>query len=262
MDIGYIVAGFVVGALIGLTGIGGGSLMTPILIVFFGIHPTAAVGTDLLFASLTKSVGTAIHGAQHSVEWRIVGRLSFGSLPGAALTLAALHHVGAHGQAANRSITLLLGILLLVTAAAALVLKPWMLRLVAKLKARPGAVVSAETSASVTIAIGFVLGILVTICSVGAGSLGTVALLVLYPRLPVARIVGSDIAHAVPLTLLAGLGHWWLGSVNFSLLAPLLVGSVPGIVLGSLSARLAPEPLLQILLAMILVFTGLRLLGA
>lgn len=257
METGYIVAGFAVGVLIGLTGIGGGSLMTPILILVFGIHPSAAVGTDLLFASVTKTVGTAIHGAQHSVAWRIAARLSLGSLPGAGLALAALRHAGVHGRAANRSIMLLLGIVLLISAAA-LVLRPWMLRLVARRHAGAG---PREASAWATIAIGFIVGILVTICSVGAGSLGTVALLILYPRLPVARIVGSDIAHAVPLTLLSGLGHWWLGGVDLMLLAPLLLGSVPGIVLGSVGARIAPEPALQIVLAIVMVFTGLKLMG-
>ncbi|MGH7159302.1 MAG: TSUP family transporter, partial [Acetobacteraceae bacterium] len=111
-----------------------------------------------------------------------------------------------------------------------------------------------------TIAIGLVLGVVVTICSVGAGALGTVALLLLYPRFGIAKIVGSDIAHAVPLTLIAGLGHWWLGSVNLGVLVPLLAGSVPGIVLGSLGVRIAPEPLLRIGLALLLAITGLRLL--
>ena len=260
METGYIATGFIVGLMIGLTGMGGGSLMTPILIVFFGIHPSAAVGTDLIFASLTKTVGAAVHGFRHSIAWGIVFRLSLGSLPAAAATLAALHHFGVHGHAANRWVSLLLGALLLVTAVA-LILKPWLLRLAERLRLGHGAIVSTETSARTTIAIGLALGVVVTVCSVGAGTLGTVALLILYPRLPMARIVGSDIAHAVPLTLLAGIGHWWLGSVDFPLLAPLLAGSVPGIVIGSFGARLAPEQVLQWLLALVLIFIGAGLLA-
>lgn len=259
MALGYIVSGFVVGILVGMTGIGGGSLMTPLLILVFGIHPTTAVGTDLLFASATKIVGSVIHGKQRTVCFPIVGRLLLGSLPAAALTLAALHHVGIHGYLANRLISHVLAALLLITAGL-LVAKPWLVHRAGRLQNADDVRLWPDYSLPATIVIGAVVGVVVTICSVGAGALGTIALLLLYPRLPIAKIVGSDIAHAVPLTLLAGLGHWWLGSVNTQILIPLLIGSLPGIVLGSFAVQIAPEPLLRASLGILLALTGLRLL--
>lgn len=259
MAFGYTASGFAVGLLVGMTGIGGGSLMTPLLILLFGIHPTTAVGTDLLFASATKIAGAAIHGRQRTVAWPIVGRLLLGSLPGAGLTLIVLDYVGVHGYVANRAVSHLLAVLLLISAAA-LIAKPWLLQRMARWQGGRRKAAEPAASLPVTIGLGLVLGVVVTICSVGAGALGTIALLLLYPHLPVAKIIGSDIAHAVPLTLLAGLGHWWLGSVNAGILVPLLIGSVPGIVLGSLGVRFAPEPLLRVALSFLLAITGLRLL--
>ncbi len=259
MEFGYIVSGFAIGILVGMTGIGGGSLMTPLLIMVFGIHPTTAVGTDLLFASATKVVGSIIHGRQRTVCWPMVGRLLLGSLPGAALTLVVLDLVGIHGQVANRVISQVLAVLLLITAVL-LVAKPWLLRQAGHRESERITFLGPTASLVMTIAVGLMLGVVVTICSVGAGALGTIALLVLYPRLPVAKIIGSDIAHAVPLTLLAGLGHWWLGSVNPEILIPLLVGSIPGIALGSVGVQIAPEPLLRAGLCILLAATGLRLL--
>jgi len=260
MTIGYIISGFAVGFLVGLTGVGGGSLMTPLLIMVFGIHPTTAVGTDLLFASATKIVGSAVHGKQRTVKWPIVGRLLLGSLPGAVVTIAVLHHIGIHGHLANQVISQVLAVLLLISAAL-LVAKPWLLRKANELESERHLTLGPTTSLLATIIVGLVLGVVVTICSVGAGALGTIALLLLYPRLPVAEIVGSDIAHAVPLTLLAGLGHWWLGSVNPEILIPLLIGSVPGIALGSFGVQIAPEPVLRGCLGVILVVSGLKLLN-
>lgn len=259
MPLGYAASGFAVGLLVGMTGIGGGSLMTPLLILVFGIHPTTAVGTDLLFASATKTAGVVIHGRQRTVAWPIVGRLLLGSLPGAGLTLLVLDYVGVHGYVANRTVSNLLAILLL-TSAAALIAKPWLTRRMTRWQRGPSTAAEPVASLPVTIALGLALGVVVTVCSVGAGALGTIALLLLYPHLPVAKIIGSDITHAVPLTLLAGLGHWWLGSVDTRILLPLLAGSVPGIVLGSLGVRIAPEPLLRVALSLLLAITGLRLL--
>ncbi len=250
----YVAAGFGVGALTGLTGVGGGSLMTPLLILVFGIHPSMAIGTDLLFAALTKTAGAIVHGVNRNVDWRIVGALATGSLPGAALALAMLGVIGVHGAAANHVMTLALGVMLLF-AAVALAAKPLLLRLGGQ-RAQP----ATGFSIKATVATGFLLGILVAMSSIGAGALGTIVLLLLYPSLPMKRIVGSDIAHAVPLTLLAGLGHWWLGSVNFGLLAPLLAGSLPGIVIGSVVAQAAPERLLRLLLAGALLWAASRLL--
>ncbi len=246
-----VLAGFVVGGVVGLTGVGGGALMTPLLILLFGVHPSRAIGTDLLFAAATKSVGTLVHGLNHTVEWRIVARLATGSLPGAALALIGLHYLGVHGTAANHLTGVLLGIVLIL-AATALLIRPWLLR-----RPRGGAIEPAiAPNPWFTIGLGFGLGVLVSVTSVGSGALGTVALMVLYPKLPTARIVGSDLAHAVPLTLLAGVGHWVLGTVSFTLLLPLLLGSIPGIILGSIASRHTPEPLLRIGLATILAVSG------
>jgi uncharacterized membrane protein YfcA len=250
----YILSGFVVGLLVGQTGVGGGSLMTPILVLLFGVHPATAVGTDLLYASATKSVGTLVHGLNHTVEWRIVRRLASGSVPATVLTLLVISYFDVSGPASGRIISLLLGIMLLLTAVA-LILRRRFLTLMGPLLD----LVTDRQARRMTILTGVLLGVLVTLSSVGAGALGVTALLLLYPKVPMARIVGSDIAHAVPLTLVAGAGHWWLGSVDLPLLASLLTGSIPGIVLGSyLSARI-PDAVLRPMLAAVLCIVGGRL---
>lgn len=250
----FVLSGFFVGLLVGQTGVGGGSLMTPILVLLFGVHPAMAVGTDLLYAAATKSVGTAVHGLIGTVDWRIVGRLALGSTPATIVTLLLIAAAGSsHGS--GRPIAVSLGIMLLLTAAA-LVFRQRFLRLVAPLTDG----ISRRRTAVLTVAVGAVLGALVTVSSVGAGALGVTALLVLYPRQRMAVIVGSDIAHAVPLTLIAGFGHWWLGSVNLPLLLSLLCGSIPGIMLGSYAAGRLPEFVLRPLLAAVLTVVGGRLL--
>lgn len=251
----YSLSGFLVGLLVGQTGVGGGSLMTPLLVLLFGIHPAAAVGTDLLFACVTKSVGTIVHGKHKTVDWRIVARLSAGSVPATMVTLAILSSSGRlAGSGANHMIAQVLGLALILTALS-LVFR----RHVLVLAARMSTGAASRHTAGLTIATGVLLGLLVTISSVGAGALGVTALLLLYPKLPTATIVGSDIAHAVPLTLVAGLGHWWLGSVNGILLVSLLLGSIPGIIIGSqLSARL-PDRVLRLILASVLALVGGRL---
>jgi uncharacterized membrane protein YfcA len=251
----YVVSGLLVGLLVGLTGVGGGSLMTPLLVLVFGFHPSTAVGTDLLFAAVTKSVGTTIHNAGKSVDWKIVGWLAVGSIPATILTLIVIAHLGTTSKAVTTLISLVLGVALLLSAIS-LMLKDW----VTNLALRRNPDFGLHTSVWLTILVGFVVGVVVSISSVGAGALGTIALLFLYPRLPVVRIVGSDIAHAVPLTLIAGLGHWYLGVVNFRLLESLLVGSIPGIVLGSFGARYAPEALLKPALSLVLVLVGVKML--
>src|ERR1700676_969458 len=198
-----VLSGFVVGLLVGLTGVGGGSLMTPLLILVFGTQATTAVGTDLFYAAATKSVGTAVHGLGRTVEWPIVARLAAGSLPGTILTIAALHLSGIRGNSSPRLITITLGVALLLSAAAMLG-RQWIRR---RLIPRRRVAVT-RGMVLLTVAAGFILGVLVTISSVGAGALGMVMLVTLYPSVPLARLVGSDIAHAVPLTLVAGLGHW------------------------------------------------------
>lgn len=251
----YVVSGLVVGLAVGMTGVGGGSLMTPLLVLMFGIHPSTAVGTDLLFAATTKTVGTVIHSAGKTVDWRIVGRLALGSVPATLLTLLVTGYIGADSKAVTTAISLVLGVALLITAVT-LLLKNWIFA--AARKRYPG--MALESPVWMTILVGFVLGVLVSLSSVGAGALGTVALLFLYPKLPVVRIVGSDIAHAVPLTLLAGMGHWYMGTINFPLLGSLLVGSVPGIIIGSYTARFAPEGVLKGALGILLALVGIKML--
>ena len=250
----YSLSGFVVGMLVGMTGVGGGALMTPLLILLFGVNPATAVGTDLLYAAVTKSFGTAVHGWRGSVDWRIVRRLALGSVPTTLLTLAALAHYDLHGGALSRVITFALGVALLATALALLFRTALLARYGDRLpEGNP------QRVAILTVIAGGVLGLLVSISSVGAGAIGVTVLILLYPRLPTTRIVGADIAHAVPLTLVAGLGHWLIGSVDLPLLGSLLIGSIPGIVLGSYAALRVPDWPLRWALAIVLTVVGGRL---
>lgn len=250
----YTLAGLAVGLLVGLTGVGGGSLMTPLLVVLFGIHPAVAVGTDLLYAAVTKSVGTAVHGFNGTVDWQIVRRLAAGSVPATVLTVLLLYQLGAHGEPSANVISFVLGVAVLTTAVL-LLTRGWLLR---ALGPRLGSF-GPRNAAVLTVAGGAVLGVLVALSSVGAGALGVTALFLLYPRTSTARIIGSDIAHAVPLTLLAGAGHWLLGSVDWHLLASLLTGSIPGIIIGSLIAVRVPDQVVRPALACVLIVVGGRL---
>jgi uncharacterized membrane protein YfcA len=247
-------SGLVVGFLVGLTGVGGGSLMTPILVLLFGIHPTTAVGTDLLYAAATKMVGTAVHSAERAVDWIIVRRLATGSIPATAATLTFLHYVGQGSPSVAHAITYVLGIALLLTSLSVL-FRGWILRTASKRIGVP----TPDQAAVLTIISGVVLGVLVSLSSVGAGAIGVTVLLLLYPAVPLVRIVGSDIAHAVPLTLLAGLGHWAMGDVNWGLFGGLLLGSIPGIIVGSLLAAHVPERGLRPIWAGVLFVVGGRL---
>jgi uncharacterized membrane protein YfcA len=255
INLPYVASGLGVGILVGMTGVGGGSLMTPLLIMLFGISPVTAVGTDLLFASVTKTGGSLIHGYNRTIDWRVVGRLATGSVPAAIATLVAIYYLRLHGGAANTLVTKALSIALLFTATS-LLLRRWLLSVYAK---RVGAL-SSQTTARLTIMTGAILGFLVPLTSVGAGALGVTALILLYPELPVRRIVGSDIAHAVPLTFVAGVGHWLQGNINPVLLATLLLGSLPGIVIGSFLVPRVPEPALRILLALVLALVAYNFL--
>jgi uncharacterized protein len=250
----YSLSGFFVGLLIGQTGMGGGALMTPLLILLFGIHPATAVGTDLLYASATKTAGTLVHGLNHTVQWRIVGLLAAGSVPATALTLLAIARFDPTGSAAAGVISSLLGVMLFITALSLIFRRQFLAIAGTRLLA-----VRPRRTALLTVIVGVALGVLVTISSVGAGAIGVTALLLLYPRLPMAIIVGSDIAHAVPLTLLAGVGHWYLGSVDWPLLVSLLTGSVPGIIIGSYLSAHVPDAILRAVLAATLLVVGGRL---
>jgi uncharacterized protein len=250
----YSISGLAMGALVGFTGVGGGSLMTPLLVLLFGIHPATAVGTDLLYAGLTKISGTAVHGWNGSVDWRITRRLAAGSAPAAALTLLGLAWFGQDSKTASNVITTTLGFALIATAVT-LIFRAWLL-------SRAARTLEGFDDGQIrllTIALGAVLGVLVSISSVGAGAIGVTALLMLYPKLPTVKIVGSDIAHAVPLTLIAGAGRWLIGSIDWPLLASLLVGSIPGIAIGSQLASRVPDRVLRPVLAGALVLVGARL---
>jgi len=251
----YALSGFCVGVLVGLTGVGGGSLMTPLLVLLFGIHPTTAVGTDLLFAASTKTLGTLLHGLSRNIEWRLVGLLAAGSVPSTTLTLLLLSHLDLGGGAARQVITAALGVALLLTATFLLLARRLRAAYADRVARLDGRVVTI-----LTVVLGATMGILVTTTSVGAGAIGVTVLLLLYPRLEVGRIIGSDIAHAVPLTLVAGVGHWYLGSVDWGLLAPLLTGSLPGIAVGSALVGRIPDVAVRTALALILVFVGVRMM--
>ncbi len=259
MDLAQIASGFAVGTIVGITGVGGGALMTPLLLLVFGIAPATAVGTDLLFAAITKSGGTWVHARQGTVDWRIVRLLATGSLPAAVTTLLAISLFVPGGLGgASKIIGATLGVALLLTATV-LIFRRRLLALALRGNHDDGVT---PQRAWPTVATGAVLGILVSISSVGAGALGVTALLLLHPKLATARIVGSDLAHAVPLALVAGIGHWWLGSIDWQLLAALLTGSLPGIFLGSRLAPRIPEHLLRPALAGMLILIGSKLIAA
>jgi len=254
IDPAFALSGFAVGTLVGMTGVGGGSLMTPLLILVFGIHPATAVGTDLLYAAATKSGGTLFHGYARTIDWRVVGRLAAGSVPATLATLVILAWLDIKGSPTQNLITTVLSGALFLTALA-LIFNKQILAIYAE---RVGELPPQRT-AMLTVVIGAIIGVLVSISSVGAGALGVTALLLLYPRYPMVRIVASDIAHAVPLTLLAGIGHWFLGSVDWPLLGSLLVGSLPGIFFGSYVAGRVPDRVLRIILAVTLIVVAARL---
>ena len=251
----YSLTGFFVGLLVGQTGMGGGAMMTPLLILLFGVHPATAVGTDLLYASATKTVGTLVHGLNHTVRWRIVTLLAMGSVPATALTLLVMSKFDPSGTIASGIIASVLGVLLLLTSLSLFFRRQFLAFAGTRLLA-----IQPRQTTLLTVTTGAVLGVLVTISSVGAGALGVTALLLLYPRLPMAIIVGSDIAHAVPLTLVAGVGHWFLGSVDWPLLSSLLTGSMPGIILGSYISAHVPDAVLRPILATTLMVVGGRLI--
>ena len=250
----YSMAAFAVGVLVGLTGVGGGSLMTPILILLFGIHPATAVGTDLLHAAVTKTAGSFVHGRNRTIEWRIVRRLAAGSIPTTVITIAALSAIDINGSTARDLINGVLALALVITA----VMLVFRNRIVARYSPRFGALADNKIAA-ITVAVGAVIGTIVSISSVGAGAIGVTALVLLYPKLPAARIVGSDIAHAVPLTLVAGIGHWFLGSIDFPVFTSLILGSVPGILLGSYAAVRVPDRALRLVLAVTLLTVATKL---
>jgi len=257
MDWLYTVSGFGVGLIVGVTGVGGGSLMTPLLVLFFGVSPATAVGTDLLYASLTKTMGAWVHSKRGTVDWKVVGLLAMGSLPAALVTILMLKYLALDEKTLRSVVTSVLSVALLLTAVV-LLFKEQIMKIGRR---RDGTMYELHHRylPTATIATGVVVGSLVTVSSIGAGVLGTVALLFLYPRLPAVKIVGTEIAHAVPLTALAGMGHLALGTVDMVLLGSLLLGSLPGIYIGSHLSAKVPERVLRPLLAVMLLIIGLKM---
>jgi uncharacterized membrane protein YfcA len=251
-------AGFLVGVVVGFTGVGGGALMTPLLVLMFGVAPQTAIGTDLLFASITKGFGTWVHGSRGSIDWLVLRRLCTGSLPAAVLTLLLIRYFPP--DKGLRALLLpALGIALALTSVAML-FQPALHRLGQRLRTtKPDRFKGAQPG--LTVVAGAMLGFLVTLTSVGAGALGVVMLVYLYPyRLTPSKLVGTDIAHAVPLTLVAGLGHFGLGNVDIGLLGSLLVGSIPGIILGSRLSTTTSRVHVRNAIAMMLAVVGGKLI--
>ena len=260
-DFAFVFAGFVVGLVVGLTGVGGGSLMTPLLIFVFGVKPHLAIGTDLLFAAFTKMGGTVSLARKRVVDWRIVAQMAAGSIPACLVTLYLLGTLGPANPATQTLMTTTLGVALLLTAAATLYKA-------LRGKAAPTHIAPVQLADAtrarhwaMPMVFGAVIGTLVTITSVGAGAIGVIVLMLLYPSLPLPRIVAADIAHAVPLTLVAGLGHASIGSVDWPLLAKLLAGSLPGIWLGSYLMHKTPDRVIRSLLSVLLAYAGAKLIS-
>lgn len=255
-QLGLVIAGLVVGFIVGLTGVGGGSLMTPILL-WFGIPPTTAVGTDLLYAAFTKTGGIFVHHKKNNINWSITGWLSLGSVPAAIITLWILNTLKTDTTAMNAIIKFSLGWALLFTSIA--ILFKHKILVFSQKHAGDKFHKESKTQNGLTIAIGVMLGAVVTLTSIGAGALGTVTLFFLYPLLPTPRLVGTEIAHAVPLTLVAGLGHASMGNIDFVLLGQLLLGSLPGIYIGSMLSGKVPDLFLRNAIAIMLFFVGYKL---
>jgi uncharacterized protein len=254
-DLSAVASGFAVGLIVGMTGVGGGSLMTPLLLGMFKLEPAVAIGTDLWFAALTKTGGAITHARFGHVDWRTTRWLLAGSLPGTVATVAVMHATGV-GDAWRQTLTFALGVALLLTALA-IAIKPVVLKLGQSLERH----LNEPRRRAATVAAGALLGVLVTLSSIGAGALGASLLLLLNPRWATHRVVGTDIAHAVPLTLVAGIGHATLGHVEWLLLPLLLAGSLPGIHLGALLSRKLPDRIVRALLCGSLLTAGIKVVA-
>jgi uncharacterized membrane protein YfcA len=260
-EFAFILSGFAVGLIVGLTGVGGGSLMTPLLIFGFGIKPHLAIGTDLLFAAFTKMGGTVSLARRRLVPWRLVATLSMGSIPAALATLYVLHSLGPASPLVQKTMTLTMGVALLLTALATLYKAIQGKQVPRQIAQHQLASASRSRHWSLPLFFGAWIGTMVTLTSVGAGAIGVTALMLLYPLLPLPRIVAADIAYAVPLTLVAGLGHASLGSVDWPLLGLLLTGSLPGIWLGSQLVHKTPDRVIRSLLSLLLAYAGAKLIA-
>ncbi|MCK5478234.1 MAG: sulfite exporter TauE/SafE family protein [Methylococcales bacterium] len=260
MELIHIAAGALVGLIIGLTGVGGGSLMTPILVLGFAIPPAIAVGTDLLYAALTKCSGVYFHHKNHSVDWKIVLLLGSGSIPCSIITISILEHLKETGFNYDDIIILTLGVMLILTSIIILI-KSQLISFIHSNHADSFVVnLVRNYRPQITVLCGCLLGCVVTLSSVGAGAIGSAILFLLYPRKSSISIVGTDIAHAVPLTAIAGLGHLHFGSIDFNLLFGLLAGGIPAIYLGSLIGKKLPDKVLRPLIALLLLAMGIKLI--
>jgi uncharacterized membrane protein YfcA len=260
-EFAFILSGFAVGLIVGLTGVGGGSLMTPLLIFGFGIKPHMAIGTDLLFAAFTKMGGTVSLARRRLVPWGLVATLSMGSIPAALATLYVLHSLGPASPLVQKTMTLTLGVALILTALATLYKAIQGKQVPRQIAQHQLASATRHRHWSLPLFFGALIGTMVTLTSVGAGAIGVTALMLLYPLLPLPRIVAADIAYAVPLTLVAGLGHASLGSVDWPLLGLLLTGSLPGIWLGSQLVHKTPDRVIRSLLSLLLAYAGVKLIA-
>jgi uncharacterized membrane protein YfcA len=254
MDLIAVLAGFGVGAIVGMTGVGGGSLMTPLLLTVFRLHPAVAIGTDLWFAAITKTSGAVAHHRHGNVDRRIVTLLLIGSIPASLATIALMHFTGLTKGWAS-ALTFSLGIALLLTAVTVAYKQVWH-----RVGLRLERIIPESRKPALTVLCGLILGVLVSLSSIGAGAIGATMILLLYPRLEARRLVGTDIAHAVPLTLVAGIGHATLGHVEWSLLGALLIGSIPGIWIGAQLTKKMPDSLVRALLCVSLVTAGLKVI--
>lgn len=253
----FTLSGFLVGCLVGISGVGGGALMTPILVLIFGIHPVTAVGTDLLYAAITKSFGTLMHNRSRAVDWRITGLMALGSGPVTAVMFVILTRIESKNATFSHVINISLSAVLFITSIV-IIVRPILFGLILK-RGLSGMRLSTKLRALLTVMVGAVLGLLVSLTSVGAGAIGVTALVTLYPHMSTHRIVASDIAHAVPLTFIGGLGYLYLGEINFRILLSLLVGSIPGIIFGSLLSTKVPDRLLRPFLAFVLSIIAFRM---
>ncbi len=256
LDWTAIAAGAGVGSIVGLTGVGGGSLMTPLLISVFHLDKAIAIGTDLWFAGLTKVSGSVAHHRESHVDYHITRKLLYGSIPASILTMVYMHWQGIT-KSGQSTLAYALGVALLLTAVTVAFRPVWF-----KVGIWLERWVTRERRPTLTVLCGAILGVLVSLSSIGAGALGATMILLLYPRLDMKRLVGSDIAHAVPLTIVAGIGHASLGNVEWTLLLELLLGSLPGIWVGAKLTKHLPETITRFALCVCLVIAAKKVLLA
>ncbi|MEC6739442.1 sulfite exporter TauE/SafE family protein [Acinetobacter baumannii] len=258
----FILAGMLVGFCVGITGVGGGSLMTPILIGLFRIEPHIAIGTDLLYAAISKFCGSMVHAKKLNIVWPIVLWLAVGSIPASFGTAWVLEHYLSQSTHYKAVLTMVLGFMLTLTGVS-IIFRTRIEKFFNKFRNKENTQTENEQLAvqnkrTYIVIMGIILGVFVTLSSVGAGAFGIMALVIMFPNLPMIRIIGSDVVHAVLLTLVAGLGHMSAGNVDFMLLMWLLVGSIPAIIIGTLISSRMPERLIRKILGITLFALGVN----